>query len=110
MRKFHKKTGPRRSFKKSLAANLIMKGRIVTTVARAKEIRPIVEQYVTIAKKNQTAQLRRLLSKLPKNAATKLFYEVAPKYKTRSGGYLRITILAKARMRDGSEMARIEFV
>ncbi len=109
-RKFHRTTGKRRAFRKGIAANLIVRGKIVTTVARAKEIRPVVERFITLAKKSQTAQLRSLLSKLPKDAAFKVFYEIAPKYKERQGGYLRITKHASGRMRDGAKMATIEFV
>src|SRR5689334_2488677 len=110
MRTFHLTTSRRRSFRQGLANNLITHGKMTTTEARAKEIRPIVERYISLAKKQQTAQLRLLLTKLPKAAATKLFYEIAPKYKTRNGGYLRITKAASQRMRDGSKMATIEFV
>ena len=87
-----------------------MKGGMTTTVARAKEMRPIVEHYVSISKKGGIASFRRLLAKLPKASAEKLFYELAPKYKTRTGGYLRIIKSAKRRKRDAAEVARIEFV
>ncbi len=110
MRKFHRQRGERRLFFKSLAVNLIMKEKTETTVARAKEIRPLLERLISIAKKNNLANLRILFSKLPKKAAQKLFYDIAPRYKERSGGYLRITKGAKARKRDGAEMATIEFV
>lgn len=109
-RKFHKTTGKRRAFRKGLAANLIMKGKILTTVARAKDTRPIVERMVSMAKTQEVAKFRVLLAKLPKNAAEKLFYEIAPKYKDRKGGYLRIIKQTSQRMRDGSDMATIEFV
>lgn len=109
-RKFHRTTGQRRAFRKGIAANLITKGKITTTQARAKEIRPVVERYVTLAKKQQTAGLRILMAALPKGAAQKLFYEIAPKYKARSGGYLRITKHGAQRMRDGAQMATIEFI
>jgi large subunit ribosomal protein L17 len=110
MRKFHRVTGRRRAFYKGIAANLILRGKITTTVERAKEIKPIVERYVTYGKTGQTAKLRALISKLPKTAAEKMFYEIAPKYKDRTGGYLRITKKASQRMRDGAKMATIEFV
>ena len=87
-----------------------MHGRITTTTERAKEIRPIVERYVTYAKTGQTAKLRALIAVLPKGAAEKMFYEIGPKYKTRIGGYLRITKQGSQRMRDGAKMATIEFV
>lgn len=109
-RKFHRLRGRRRSFLKGLANNLIMKEKIETTVARAKEIRPIVEKFVTVAKKQQLANFRTLIAKLPKSAAQKLFYDIAPRYKERAGGYLRIIKEAKSRKRDGTPLAIIEFV
>lgn len=110
MRKFHRKKGQRRSFLKGLANNLIIREKIETTVARAKEIRPIVERLVTIAKKQQLAALRILLSRLPKAAAQKLFYEIATRYKDRKGGYLRIIKEARVRQRDGAKLSIIEFI
>ncbi len=87
-----------------------MYGQMVTTEARAKDIRPLVERYISYAKTGQVAKLRMLLANLPKGAAEKLFYEIAPKYKDRTGGYLRISKHAVQRMRDGTKMATIEFV
>ncbi len=110
MRTFHKKTGPRKHFKRILAVNLIMKESMTTTVPRAKEMRPIVERLVTIGKKANLAAYRTLLSKLPEQAAGKMFYEIAPRYKERQGGYLRIIKNSKARKRDGAETAIIQFV
>lgn len=110
MRKFNRKKGPRRSFLKGLASNLILREKIETTVPRAKEIRPLVERLVTIAKKQQLASLRLLLSRLPKDAAKKLFYEIAPRYKERAGGYLRITKESKSRNRDSAPLSIIEFI
>jgi large subunit ribosomal protein L17 len=110
MRKFHRTTSRRRLFIKSVAAGLIRQGKIETTVARAKEIRPVVERLLTIAKKQETAALRTLLARLPRAAAEKLFYEIAPRYKERKGGYLRIIKSSGARKRDGALQAVIEFV
>src|SRR3989344_8780883 len=110
MRKFNRKKGPRRSFLKGLANNLIMKEKIETTVARAKEIRPLVERMVTVAKKQELSGLRTLLAKLPKQAAQKLFYEIAPRYKERAGGYLRIIKEARSRKMDAAPLSIIEFV
>src|SRR3989344_8720461 len=109
-RKFNRTMGRRRSFLQGLANNLIMKEKISTTVARAKEIRPMVERMVTIAKKQQIASLRRLIAVLPNKSAKKLYFDVAPRYQARAGGYLRIIKLAKARKRDAAPMAIIEFV
>jgi len=87
-----------------------MKERIQTTEARAKEIRPQVEKLVTLAKKQNLASLRLLLSRLPKGSATKLYYDVAPRYRDRTGGYLRILKTSIRRKRDSAKQAIIEFV
>ncbi len=110
MRKFGRTRGPRKLFLQTLAHNLIMKGKITTTVTRAKSIRPIVERLVTIAKKQTLADFRRLLSALPKASAEKLYYDIAPKYKERKGGYLRIMKATEWRKRDAVDMAIVEFV
>jgi large subunit ribosomal protein L17 len=109
-RKFGRKRGPRRLFKQGLAANLILRGRMVTTEARAKEIRPIVEKLVTLGKKQNIASLRLLLSRLPKVAAHKVYHELAPKYQDRKGGFTRIIKQAKMRKHDAAKMATIEFI
>ena len=109
-RKFHRKQGQRKSFLKGLTANLIMEGRIQTTEARAKEIKPRVERLITIGKRQNVASLRLLLSRLPKPAAMKLYHEVAPRFIERHGGYTRIIKGTRSRMRDGASRSIIEFV
>lgn len=109
-RKFRKKVGPRRNFIRILANNLIMHERIETTATRAKEIRPIVEKLITIAKHKRLADLRLLLSRIPKEAANKLYYEIGPKYMERKGGYLRIIKGGSVRKRDAAPKAIVEFV
>src|SRR3989344_1986967 len=99
-RKFGRVKGRRNSFLKTLANNLIMKERMMTTEARAKEIRPRVEKLVTLAKKQNLSSLRLLLSRLPKDSAFKIYYEIAPRYKDRKGGYLKILKAATRRKRD----------
>jgi large subunit ribosomal protein L17 len=110
MRKFHKKKGPRKLFLKTLAHNLIMKEKIETTEAKAKSIRPIIEKGITLAKKNNLASLRLLLSRFTKDSANKLYYELAPKYKNRNSGYLRILKIGGQRKRDAVPKVLIEFV
>ncbi len=90
--------------------NLIMKKRIETTEARAKEIKPKVEKLVTIAKKNNLAALRLLLERIPRDSAYKLYHEIAPQYKDRRGGYLRVIKTSVMRKRDATKKAIIEFV
>jgi len=109
-RKFGRKRGQRRAFMKGLVNNLIMREKIETTEARAKELRPKTEKLLTLAKKQNTATLRLLLSRLPKSAAQKLYYEIAPRYADKKGGYTRISKSAKRRKRDAAKMAIIEFV
>jgi len=109
-RKFHRKKGQRKALLRNLINNLIVQEKIETTVAKAKEIKPLTEKLTTLAKKQNLAALRILLSRLPKSAAQKLYYSVAPRYTNRKGGYLRIIKSAKRRKNDGAEMAIIEFV
>lgn len=110
MRTFHRVTGRRKSFKQGLAHNLIMKEKMTTTLPRAKEIRPIVERLVTLAKKNTVASLRLLKARLPDASAEKLFHEIGPRYKDRKGGYLRIIKSSASRKRDAASVSVIEFV
>ena len=110
MRKFQRTAGRRRLFKKSLMTSLVMHEKIATTEARAKELRPMVEKLVTIGKGQKLSDFRLLLARLPKRAAEKVFYQIAPKYKERPGGYLRIIKTPTTRKRDGVRVARIEFV
>jgi large subunit ribosomal protein L17 len=110
-KKFHRKTGQRRAFLRNLASDLIRNEKIETTEVRAKAIRPIVERLVTLAKKQDLAGRRLLISRLGnKKVVDKIFNEIAPRYAERKGGYLRITKLARSRKRDGARVARIEFV
>lgn len=109
-RKLQKTVGPRRNFVRILVGNLIMRERVATTDARARTLRPIVEKLVTLARRGRLADLRLLLQRLPKDAAMKLYYEIAPKYKERKGGYTRIIKSGGVRKRDASETATIEFV
>ena len=109
-RKFGRIRGRRKSFLKSLYRNLIMAGHIVTTEARAKEVKPRMEKLVTVARKQDLASMRILLSRLPKEAALKLYYELAPRYKERRGGYLRIVKIGAVRKRDAAPKTIVEFV
>lgn len=109
-RKFHRKKGQRKAFLKTLAGNLILEDKILTTEERAKELKSFVEKMVTLGKKQDVASLRLLIARLPKASAEKMYYVIAPRYKSRRGGYLRITKGIKTRKRDGSKVAVIEFV
>lgn len=110
-RKFGREKNERKAFVRGLLVNLIRNGRIETTLARAKEIRPFVEKLVTLAKEDTVARRRLVMSRLMNQdpETVKLFTEYAPKYKTVTGGYIRILKLP-TRISDGAEKAIIEFV
>jgi large subunit ribosomal protein L17 len=109
-RKFGRKTDVRRAFMRSLAYALITEGKIKTTEARAKELRPFVEKLVTKGGEGTLASRRLVISRLGgEDVGAKLCDDIAPKYKDRPGGYTRITKLP-ARPGDASKMAVIEFV
>lgn len=110
-KKFNRKTGQRRAFLRSLTVNVIRKGKISTTEARAKAVRPMVEHAVTIAKKDTLAGRRILAARLQDPVAVKKLYDdLAPKYKDRRGGYTRIVKSGEIRKRDGVRKAIIEFI
>lgn len=96
---------------RGLALNLLKKERIMTTEAKAKELRPYMEKLVTHAKTDTIAKRRLLAERLfnQKSAIKKLFETVGPRYKDRSGGYIRVVKLPQ-RKSDGAKMAVIEFV
>jgi large subunit ribosomal protein L17 len=104
---------------RSLTRALIEHGRIITTVAKAKELRPFIEKLVTLAKKANAADdpmraihLRRLaMQRLPDRASvTKLIKEIAPQFTERAGGYTRILKRHERRLGDAGFTAFIEFV
>ncbi len=109
-RKFGRERGQRKAFLKGLAHNLIQRERIITTEARAKELRPFVERLITYGKKQNLAGLRLLLKQLPKSTAYKMQHTIAPKYKERQGGYTRIVKHTERRKQDGAKKATIEFI
>lgn len=109
-RKFGREKGQRKAFLKSLISNLILKEKILTTDTRAKEVRKQAEQLVTLAKKQNIASLRLLISRISKKPALKLFHDIAPRYAERKGGYTRIIKSAKKRVGDSVKMSTLEFI
>ncbi|HUC89045.1 MAG TPA: 50S ribosomal protein L17 [Candidatus Paceibacterota bacterium] len=111
IRKFGRGRSQRSALLKGLVLSLIAHGRIETTEAKAKELRPMVEKMITKANIGTLASRRLVISRLYnlKAEADKLIDVIAPKYKSRSGGYTRITKLPR-RAGDASKMAIIEFV
>ncbi|MDP2641751.1 MAG: 50S ribosomal protein L17 [bacterium] len=108
-RKFGRKRNQRVALLRSLAESLVLKGKIKTTEAKAKELRPYAEKLVTLGKKQTLASRRTLESRIGMRAAKKIAGELSPVYKERAGGYTRITKMMP-RKTDGSPMAVIEFV
>jgi large subunit ribosomal protein L17 len=94
----------------SLLNNFIKKGKVITTEARAKELKPLVEKMVTRAKKDTVSNRRFLARSLERPQLKKLFGEIAPRYLERNGGYTRIIKLGPRKTGDASSMAIIEFV
>ena len=109
-RKFNRRSDHRRAMLANLAASLIKHEQIVTTLPKAKELRPIVEKLVTLGKRGGLAMRRQAISEMRDvDQAKKLFDVLAPRYKDRHGGYTRI-IKAGFRYGDNAPMAVIEFV
>jgi len=89
---------------------LLENGRMETTVTRAKEVAPLAEKMITLGKTNTLASRRQALAFITKeDVVTKVFNEIAPKYKDRNGGYTRITRIGPRRG-DAAEMAIVELV
>lgn len=111
-RKFGLQKGEREALVHSLVAALITHGKITTTEARAKTLRPKVEKMVTKARTATPANIRLIKSNLMNNTklTNMLVKEIAPKYAERKGGYTRITKLGARGTGDASQLATIEFV
>lgn len=107
---FDRKSGPRKALLRGLVTSLIEHGRITTTVDRAKEVRRHVEKAITLGKKGDLATTRLLMSRFPnKEAVSSIMKDLAPRFKTRPGGYTRIIKIGR-RPGDTAEMAFLEFV
>lgn len=101
----------RTAMARNMACSLIEHERIITTVPKAKNLRPFVEKLVTLAKLPTVHRRRLAFARLrDKEAVAKLFEVLAPRFAERPGGYLRILKLAKRRLGDQAERAVIEFV
>ena len=108
-RKFGREKNQRIALMKSLAYSLTLKGRIQTSEAKAKELRPFMEKLITLGKKQTLASRRTLESRVGARAAKKIATEISNTYKDRAGGYTRI-IKMKPRLTDASPRALIELV
>jgi large subunit ribosomal protein L17 len=108
-RKLSRKSDQRKALLKSLARSLFLKERIKTTEAKAKEVLPFAEKLITRAKKGDLSSRRILAGLFSPETVKKLMDEIAPGYKDRKGGCLRIIKLGP-RQSDGARMAIIELV
>lgn len=109
IRKFGRIKKVREGLMKSLAVSLVTSGKIKTTEAKARELRPFIEKMITSGRTGTLASRRAIIAQIGKAPADILVKDIAPKYVGRAGGYTRITKLP-ARLSDGSLMAVIEFV
>ncbi len=101
---------PREALLRNLATSVVLYERIETTEAKAKEVKPLVEKYVTAGRKNTLHTRRKMLQFFyDTKAVDKLLEEISPRYKERPGGYLRITKLGQ-RKGDGAKVVQLEFV
>ncbi|MDF1607006.1 50S ribosomal protein L17 [Hoeflea sp. YIM 152468] len=109
-RKLNRTSSHRKAMFANMAASLIEHEQIVTTLPKAKEIRPIVEKLVTLGKRGDLHARRQAISQIRDNdAVRKLFDSIATRYATRHGGYIRI-MKAGYRTGDNAPMAVVEFV
>ena len=109
-RKLGRKTDVRIAMLKNLVTALLDNGKIVTTEARAKEVRSIAEKMITLGKKNTLHTRRQALSFIEsEDVVKKLFDTIAPKYAERNGGYTRIVKIGQRRG-DGAMEVLIELV
>lgn len=110
VRKLGKPTDQRLAMMRGMVTLLLEKGRLETTVTRAKELKRVTEKMITVGKKNTLAAKREAMAFITKeDVVKKLFDQIAPAYENRQGGYTRIYKLGPRRG-DGAEMAIIELV
>lgn len=108
--KLGRNTSHRRALLRNLVTSILLEDRVVTTIAKAKAARPHVEKLITLGKKGDLHSRRQALSYLQtREAVTRLFETVAPRYGDRNGGYLRI-VRNGFRQGDGGEKAIIELL
>ena len=117
-RKFGRKADHRKAMLRNLATSVILYGRVETTEAKAKDLRSVVDEMITLGKKGDLASRRRAAAfirnvvadeKTEQTVLQKLFDEVAPKYAERNGGYTRV-IKTGTRRGDAAPMTIIELV
>ena len=109
-RKLSRPIGHRLALYRNLVADLFRHEKIVTTEAKAKEIRGLAEKMITLGKENSLSSRRRALAYITdKDLVDKVFTEIAPRYTERSGGYTRLLKLGP-RPGDGAPTVKLELV
>ncbi len=109
-RKLGRSTAHRRALYRNLVTDLLGYEKIITTEAKAKEVRGLAEKMITLGKKGGLHSRRQALSFIiDKSVVEKVFDELAPKYAERPGGYTRIVKLGP-RLGDGAPMVQLELV
>ena len=109
-RKLGRTSAHRRAMLRNLVTSFLEKERVRTTLAKAKEARPLAEKMITLAKKNTLTARRQALTFVTKReAVSKLFKDLGPRFSERPGGYTRIVKLAP-RPGDGADMAMLELI
>jgi large subunit ribosomal protein L17 len=109
-RKLSRNTSHRRSLLRNLVTDLLDHGRLMTTLPKAKEVRPLAEKMITLGKRDNLHARRQLQAFLLRDAvAKKVFDSIAPRFSDRNGGYSRIIKLGN-RKGDGADLAIIELL
>ncbi len=109
-RHLNRTSSHRRAMFRNMAASLFRHELIKTTLPKAKELRRVAEPLITLAKEDNTARRRMAFARLrDKEAVSKLFEELGPRYRERPGGYLRI-LKCGFRRGDAAPMAYVELV
>jgi len=109
-RKLRRPTAHRMAMLRNLVTSFLEKERVRTTLAKAKEARPLAENMITLAKKGTLPARRRALAFVRKESVvTKLFDELGPRFAERPGGYSRIVKIG-LRSGDGAQMAMLELI
>jgi large subunit ribosomal protein L17 len=109
-RKLSRNTSHRRALLRNLVTSFLEHGRLMTTLPKAKEIRPLAEKMITLGKRDNLHARRQVHAYLLKDAiAKKVFETIAPKFADRKGGYSRIIKLGN-RKGDGADLAIIELL
>jgi large subunit ribosomal protein L17 len=110
-RKLGRNASHRVALMRNLSRALFEHGRIITTVEKAKAVRPFVEKLITLAKKNTLHSRRLALARLPdRDIIAKLFDEIGPRFQDRQGGYTRVIKRHERRLGDAGKTAFLELL